>query len=157
MKKVIELVKKNWAYLVGGVAGGIGGYLYWYYVGCGGAGCSTTSSPTMKIIWGAIFGGLLLSMIFPKNKTSKTKIMALLNEGALVVDVRTRGEYAGGHLKNSKNIPLDELGKALSTLDKAQKIVVVCASGMRSSQAVSLMKKEGFTECYNGGSWTSLK
>ena len=34
MNKIISLMKKNWAYLIGGIAGSIGGYFYWYYVGC---------------------------------------------------------------------------------------------------------------------------
>jgi rhodanese-related sulfurtransferase len=81
----------------------------------------------------------------------------LLKNGALLLDVRTKGEYAGGHVKNSKNIPLDELGAALPKLNKEQNIVVVCASGMRSSNAVRMMKQNGFTNCYNGGSWTKFR
>jgi len=88
---------------------------------------------------------------------SKVDLKELLANGALLLDVRTKGEYAGGHVKNSKNIPLDELGKALPKLDKAKDIVVVCASGMRSANAVSLMKKNGFTNCYNGGSWMNFR
>jgi len=91
------------------------------------------------------------------NSGSKTDFKELLNNGALVLDVRTRGEYAGGHVKNSKNIPLDELGKALPKLNKEQNFIVVCASGMRSANAVSIMKKNGFTNCYNGGSWVNFR
>jgi len=153
----MNIIKNNLSYLIGGIVGGIGGYLYWYFVGCNTGTCPITSSPTMSVLWGALFGALLFSIIIPKNKQSKTKLMELLNEGAVLLDVRTRGEYASGHAKKSKNIPLDELGKSLNTLDKTQKFVVVCASGMRSAKAVNLMKKNGFTECYNGGSWTNFK
>ena len=88
---------------------------------------------------------------------SKVDLKELLNNGALLLDVRTRGEYSSGHAKNSKNIPLDELGAALSKLNKEQNIVVVCASGMRSGNAVSMMKRNGFTNCYNGGSWMNFR
>jgi len=87
----------------------------------------------------------------------KVDLKTLLDNGALLIDVRTRGEYAGGHIKNSKNIPLDEIGKALPKMNKEQNIVVVCASGMRSGNAVSMMKRSGFTNCYNGGSWMNFR
>jgi len=91
------------------------------------------------------------------NTGPKVDLKELLDNGALLIDVRTRGEFAGGHVKESKNIPLDELDKSLSKLNKEQDIVVVCASGMRSSQAVSLMKRKGFLNCYNGGSWINFR
>jgi len=87
----------------------------------------------------------------------KVDLKALLDDGALLIDVRTRGEYAGGHIKNSKNIPLDEFGKALPKMNKEQNVIVVCASGMRSGSAVSMMKRNGFTNCHNGGSWTNFR
>jgi len=87
----------------------------------------------------------------------KIDLRELLNNGALLLDVRSRGEYAGGHAKNSKNIPLDELANSFNKLDKGKSYVVVCASGMRSGSAVSMMKQNGFTECYNGGSWLNFK
>ena len=91
------------------------------------------------------------------NSGPKVDLKELLNGGALLLDVRTRGEFAGGHAKNSKNIPLDELGNSLGKLNKEQNIVVVCASGMRSSSAVRMMKSNGFTNCYNGGSWINFR
>ena len=157
MEKIIDLVKTNRSYLIGGLIGGIGGYLYWYNIGCSTGACPITSSPVMSTLWGVLLGALLFSMILPKNIPRKTEFKELLYNGALLLDVRTREEYASGHAKNSKNIPLDELGKSLQQLDKEQNIIVVCASGMRSSQAVSLMKQNGFTNCYNGGSWLSFR
>lgn len=91
------------------------------------------------------------------SSSSSVDLKGLLDNGALLLDVRTRGEYAGGHVKDSKNIPLDELGKNLHKLNKEQNIVVVCASGMRSANAVNMMKRNGFVNCYNGGSWISFK
>jgi len=91
------------------------------------------------------------------NIGSATDLKELQKNGALLLDVRTRGEYASGHIEDSKNIPLDELESNLSTLDKKQNIIVVCASGARSASAVNFMKNNGFTHCYNGGSWINLR
>ena len=81
----------------------------------------------------------------------------LVKEGAVIVDVRSKGEYQSGHFKNAINIPLDVLPNHLSKLDKTKPIITCCASGMRSSNAESLLKSYGFTDVYNGGSWVSLK
>jgi len=156
MENVINLVKTNRAYVIGGIIGGIGGYLYWLKVGCSTGTCPITSSPVMSTAWGVLLGAILFSMILPKSGQPKAELKELLANGALLLDVRTRGEFASGHANGSKNIPLDELSRSLKQLDKEQHIVVVCASGMRSSQAVSLMKQNGFTNCYNGGSWTNF-
>jgi len=91
------------------------------------------------------------------NSGPKVDLQKLVNDGALLLDVRTRGEFASGHAKNAKNIPLDELGSSLKKLNKERNIVVVCASGARSGSAVSLMKRNGFLNCYNGGSWINFK
>jgi rhodanese-related sulfurtransferase len=74
---------------------------------------------------------------------------------ALVVDVRTPSEFAGGNVPGSINISLQSLGNQLAKLPKDKKIVTVCASGMRSAAAASQLKAAGF-EAVNGGSWRSL-
>ncbi|MCL2318926.1 MAG: hypothetical protein FWC45_02490 [Treponema sp.] len=68
MDKAMKLLKKNWYYLAGGAVGGIGGFLYWYFVGCAKGTCPITSSPVMSTIWGALMGGLLFSVIFADKK-----------------------------------------------------------------------------------------
>lgn len=80
----------------------------------------------------------------------------LVKNGAVIVDVRTRGEYQGGHVKGSINIPLNELQQSASRLNKTKPVITCCASGMRSANAKSLLKDMGFTEVHNGGGWTSL-
>ena len=84
-------------------------------------------------------------------------IKQLIQDGAIVLDVRTPGEFSGGHVKGSVNIPLDRLGTQLQRLkDKNQPIITCCASGMRSSAARALLTKAGYTRVVNGGSWTSV-
>ena len=68
MDKFLDLLKKNWFYIAGAVVGGVGGWLYWRYVGCSSGTCPITSSPVMSTIWGALMGGLLLSLVFYKQK-----------------------------------------------------------------------------------------
>ena len=55
--------------LMGAVIGGAAGYAYYFYIGCTSGTCSITSSPVMSVIWGAVMGGLLLSL-FKKKKTT---------------------------------------------------------------------------------------
>ena len=81
----------------------------------------------------------------------------LVKEGAVILDVRTKGEYSGGHIKGSVNIPLQSLGSQHSKLKKDKPIITCCASGMRSGSAKSLLKSQGFTQVFNGGGWMSLQ
>lgn len=60
----------------------------------------------------------------------------LVKQGVTIIDVRSKGEYAGGHIKGSVNIPVDQLRNNLSKLkDKNKPIITCCASGMRSASA----------------------
>lgn len=87
---------------------------------------------------------------------SNEEMKAALANGAVVIDVRSEGEYAGGHVKQSKNIPLNKLSNQLASIKKMNKeVVCVCASGMRSSQATNFLNQNG-VKAYNGGSWHSL-
>ena len=80
----------------------------------------------------------------------------IIENGALIVDVRTPEEFEDGHIKGSLNIPVDEIGKAMEWLQKDVPTVLVCASGSRSGQAVMILKANGFEKIYNGGAWNSL-
>lgn len=86
-----------------------------------------------------------------------TDYKTLIAEGAVIVDVRTPGEFRGGHIKGSVNIPVDSIRQHVNDLKKKGKTVITCcASGMRSSSAASILKSEGI-EAHNGGSWMSLQ
>lgn len=87
----------------------------------------------------------------------KVDFKELLQRGAVIIDVRTKGEYQGGHIKSSQNMPLDSLHNNLSKLKKDKPIITCCASGMRSATAKSILRSKGFTEVYNGGGWMSLQ
>ena len=82
----------------------------------------------------------------------------LVKNGAIILDVRSKGEFAGGHIKGAINISVDTLSNNLSKLkDKNQPIITCCASGMRSASAKSILKSNGYTQVYNGGGWGSLQ
>ena len=87
----------------------------------------------------------------------KVDLAELMKQGAVIVDVRSKGEYAGGHIKNSINIPLDTLSANLAKLKKDKPVITCCASGMRSASAKSILKAKGFVNVQNGGSWHSLQ
>ena len=84
-------------------------------------------------------------------------IAKLIREGAVVVDVRTKGEYQAGHIEGSRNIPLDTIKNQVTSLKQLNKpIVTVCRSGSRSGMAKSILTAAG-VEAFNGGAWTTLK
>lgn len=73
----------------------------------------------------------------------------LKNKDKLFIDVRTPNEYKANHIKEFNNIPLSELQKKASELNKDKEVVVICQSGMRSSNASKVLKKMGFKHITN--------
>ncbi len=87
----------------------------------------------------------------------KPNYSELVKNGALIIDVRSPDEFAQGHVKGAKNIPLERLTGQLQNLkDKDQPIITCCASGMRSASAKGVLKSNGYTQIYNGGGWQKL-
>lgn len=83
---------------------------------------------------------------------------AMVKQGAIILDVRSKGEYANGHIKGSINISVDTLENNLSKIkDKNKPVITCCASGMRSASAKNILKSNGYLEVYNGGSWQGLQ
>jgi phage shock protein E len=76
-----------------------------------------------------------------------------VSEGARLLDVRSAGEYAAGHIEGALNIPVQELPTRVAELgrDKARPIVVYCQSGMRSAHAKRLLEQAGFAKVGNLG------
>ena len=80
----------------------------------------------------------------------------LVKNGAMIVDVRTPGEFKSGHIKGSINIPLDDIRKNTKELKEKNKVIITCCrSGNRSGMAKSMLQSAGI-ECYNGGPWNVL-
>ena len=95
---------------------------------------------------------------FLKNLFKPSADMAkLVEQGAVIVDVRTKDEYKAGHIAGSRNIPLDIIKSETASLKKLNiPVITVCRSGNRSGMAKSILTAAGI-EVYNGGAWTSLK
>ncbi len=71
------------------------------------------------------------------------------NKEAVIIDVRTPGEYREGHIPGVANIPLDELEKRMSEVPKDKKVVLICRTGNRSAQGTKLLRSKGFDNVFN--------
>ncbi|MCG9714073.1 rhodanese-like domain-containing protein [Shewanella insulae] len=81
-----------------------------------------------------------------------------IQQGAMVVDVRTPEEFAEGHLKNAINIPFENIAEEFTkrNIAKDQSVVLYCRSGRRSGIAQESLVKLGYSNTYNGGGYQSL-
>jgi phage shock protein E len=102
-----------------------------------------------KIIIMGLFGNLFKS-------TPPVDFRELKAKGAVIVDVRTPGEFSQGHVTGSINIPLQNLAAQVNKIPKGKPVITCCASGMRSASGKSILANLGF-EAYNGGPWGTLK
>lgn len=85
------------------------------------------------------------------------KIETIVRSGkGTIVDVRTEGEFIGGHVAGSVNVPLHELPDRLDEIrNLEQPLVLCCMSGNRSGQACYFLAEKGINS-HNGGSWFEL-
>lgn len=101
----------------------------------------------------AVSGSLLIVTSLKGGRgISPAQATTLINrEDAIVVDVRESAEYSAGHLLNARHIPLGELEKRLSELDKFKDkpVILNCQSGSRSASACGVLRKAGFNNVHN--------
>ena len=79
------------------------------------------------------------------------------NSKTSIVDVRTIEEFANSRVDGSINIPLNLVPDNIETLKKMQPLVLCCAAGVRSGQAMEFLKFNGLDQVYNGGSWRDVE
>ena len=77
-----------------------------------------------------------------------SEAVSLINNDAVVVDLRNADAYARGHIVNAKNIPLDEFAARKDTLSTSRPVIAVCESGMSSTKAVAMLRQAGFESAY---------
>ncbi len=87
---------------------------------------------------------------------ARRKIPGLLRDGAVIIDVRSPGEFSAGSAAGSRNVPLGDLEQGTRDLDRNRWIIVCCASGTRSGMARRWLIRHGFRHVLNGGSWRNL-
>jgi rhodanese-related sulfurtransferase len=89
-----------------------------------------------------------------------TAAKQLIAQGATVLDVRNPDEYAGGHLPQATNLPINSLDVAavdkLTGGDKSKPVVVYCAKGGRAQKAKDKLEAAGYTHVVNGGGYDDL-
>jgi phage shock protein E len=86
------------------------------------------------------------------NKVAPSVARELVSGGALLLDVRTTGEFAGGHLPGAKNIPVQELERRLGEVgNKERPVVLYCQSGMRSATAAAVLQEAGYRDVHDLG------
>lgn len=97
-------------------------------------------------------GGALAWPSLSRSKFAVSTLQAtqLFNKGKVqVVDVRTPAEFAAGHLRSAKNMPLKELAGRLGELDKSHPVLVVCTSGVQSAKGAAQLNIAGFADVYS--------
>jgi phage shock protein E len=102
---------------------------------------------------------LVTFVVIQKIRNRKAPTMTVkekINEGALVIDVRSPEEFATGAYPKAKNIPLDKIGSSIGKLPKDKPIVLYCASGARSGQAARMLKAAGFADVVSAGGFADM-
>jgi rhodanese-related sulfurtransferase len=98
-------------------------------------------------------GALLWPALRPSGRRATAlQVTQMLNRGkTTVLDVRSADEFATGHLRDAKNIPLADLPNRIGELEKSKNrtVVVVCQSGVRADKAVRQLAAAGFEDVYS--------
>jgi len=83
---------------------------------------------------------------------------AINHPSVTIIDVRSEGEFAGGHVSGSVNIPLQTVPDEVEAIKAMPRpIVLCCASGNRSGQALVYLQAQGLDGLYNGGGWGQVQ
>ena len=83
-------------------------------------------------------------------------LQSIIKEGAFLVDVRSPGEFAQGHVNGSVNIPLDDITRQIAQFRDKPHVIVFCRSGNRSRAAKSILEENGIKNVINGGTWNDV-
>jgi len=87
----------------------------------------------------------------------KVDFVALKQQGAIILDVRTPAEFKSGHIKGAINIPVDQVKANIKKIKGYDKPVITCCrSGARSGMAAGILKSSGIS-AWNGGPWQTLQ
>lgn len=104
-----------------------------------------------------IFG--FLTHLFSGGKAQKADIPAWVQSGALVIDVRTPGEFSSGAINGAVNIPYDVITAKIGRIesDKNRAIILYCHSGARAFVAKKSLERAGYTQVINAGRFSKVR
>jgi rhodanese-related sulfurtransferase len=109
------------------------------------------------IIIAFVIAVFVIKMMMSSNisiKEAKKK----LEENAVIVDVRTEGEFSSEHIDNALNIPHDKITELEAHVsDKNKPVLLYCLSGMRAAAACAELRKNGYSQAYNVGGYSRAK
>jgi rhodanese-related sulfurtransferase len=99
-------------------------------------------------------GALLWPALAPRGRqATPLQTTQMINRGksTAVIDVRSADEFAAGHLRDAKNMPLADLSNRIGELDKnrVKTVILVCQSGARANKAARQLKSAGFEDIYS--------
>jgi len=100
---------------------------------------------------------ILAYFLWRRRSAPAADLQGLLSRQAQLLDVRTKAEFQTQAHPRCLNIPLDQLEARLGELDRSRPVLVCCATGSRSGFAVSLLKRAGFQDVANLGSWRRIE
>ena len=119
-------------------------------------GCISSRSTSISSSWTIIGGGIAGLVIFKRLAfVAPAKARESLKAGGIIIDVRSEAEFKEGHLPKALNIPLDRLGEEIARRapDKNRPILLHCLSGGRSGIGRSILKRHGYLNVSNLGSY----
>ena len=93
------------------------------------------------------------------NHEAAKQAWPMIEQGALLIDVRTEGEFSQGHIDGALNIPWEQTDNLLAAIgtDKQRPVVVYCRSGNRSGKAKAVLETKGYTNVFNATGFEALK
>ena len=111
------------------------------------------SNNTLLVV--ALFASFFL-LVFTELRRKATGLVnvdpnaavKLINNDAVVLDLRSAEAFGRGHIVGAQNVPLDQLDTRLETLDPKKPVVTVCDAGMNSGKAVDRLRKAGFESAW---------
>lgn len=106
-----------------------------------------------------LLGGMIVAFLLVKVFTGgslmadREEVKQKIKNGALVVDVRSVGEFSGGHFNGALNIPVDEVQRRISEFgsNKDREIILYCRSGGRAGSAKQMLEAAGYKKVVNAG------
>lgn len=108
------------------------------------------------LIWGlaaVVLLALVLALTRPASAVREdigpAQLRTLQQQGARVVDVRSPGEFAIGHIPGAENVPVEQITQVAASWDRSRAVVVYCATGARSHNAAQWLAANGFRKVYD--------